>query len=115
MSTVSSISLEGVERFVRVSDEWKAHLRLLLVRHGPSLSAVDGTGVLLRNLVDREVRHVNVRAQSRFERGTDAAQLLPNDSAEEGVVLDLRCAAELAAIASDTVLCVAEEANPELA
>lgn len=115
MSTVSSISLEGVERFVGVSDEWKAHLRLLLVRHGASLSAVDGTRILLRNLIDREVRHVNVRAQSWFERRADAAQLLPNDAAEEGVVLDLRCAAELAAIASDTVFCVAEEANPELA
>lgn len=104
-----SVALEGIECFVRVSDERQAHLRFLLVRHGASLGTVDGTGVFLRNLVNGEVRNIDVRAKSRLERGTDAAKLIPDHSAEEWVVLDLCGTSVLAAIATNPVLRVTQE------
>lgn len=71
---------------------------------------MNSTGVFLGDFVDREVRNVDVGAESGFERGTDGPQLFPYNAAEEGVVLDLSCAAVLAAVASNTVLGVTQEA-----
>lgn len=71
---------------------------------------MNSTGVFLGNFVDREVRNVDVGAESGFERSTDGTQLFPDNATEEGVVLDLTCAAVLAAVTSDTVLGVTQEA-----
>lgn len=97
-------SLESVEGLVGVSDEGQAHLRFLGVRHGTSLGTVNGAGILLRNLVNREVRHINIRAETGLKWRANVAQLLPDHTAEEGVVLNLGSTAVLTTLASDTVL-----------
>lgn len=72
---------------------------------------MDGTGVLLRNLINREVRHINVRGQARLEGSTNAPQLIPNNSPEEGVVFDLLSSSVLATFAADTMIRVTQEAR----
>lgn len=108
-SVLCSVTLEGIEGFVRVSNERQAHLRFLLVRHSASLSAVDGTGVFLRDFVDGEVRNIDIRAEPRLEWSANVAELLPNHPAEEGVVLDLCGTPVLTTIAANTVFRIAEE------
>lgn len=104
------VALESVESLVCVPDEREAHLSFLLLWHSASLSTVDGGRVFLRNLVNREVRHVDIRAESRFERCTDIAELFPDDSPEKGVVLDLCRTSMLATFATNTIFGVAQEA-----
>lgn len=70
-----------------------------------------GACVLLRDLIDREVRHVNIGAQSRLERSTNVSQLVPDDTPEKGMILNLIGAAVLAALVTDAVLGVAQEAG----
>lgn len=55
VSDLISAALESIERFVRVPNKWETHLSFLLVRHGTSLSTVDGASVLLRDLINGEV------------------------------------------------------------
>lgn len=105
------VGLERVEGLVGVPNEGQAHFRFLLVGHGARLGPMDSARVLLRDLVDREVRYIDVGAQPGFEGRTDVAQLLPDHAAEEGVVLDLRGAAILAAIVANSVVGVAQETN----
>jgi hypothetical protein len=104
---LGSVRLEGIERFVCVSNEWEAHLSLLLLWHGTGLSTVDSAGIFLRNLVDGEVRNVDVRAELGLEGSANITKLLPHHSPEERVVLDLCGTTELAAFVADTVLRVA--------
>lgn len=106
----SLAALEGIESLVGVSDERQAHLGFLGVGHGPGLSAVDSAGVLLGDLINGEVRHVDVRAETRLEWCANATQLLPHHTTEEWVVLDLRRATMLATLAADTVLGITQEA-----
>lgn len=106
-----STTLEGVEGLVCVADEGQAHLSLLGIWHSPSLSTMNGASVLLRNLVDREVRHVNVRAESGLKGRANAAQLVPHNTSEEWVVLDLGRTTMLTTLATDTVLRVTQEAK----
>ena len=103
-------ALEGVEGLVGVSNERQAHLGLLGVWHGAGLSTVDSAGILLRNLVNREVRHVDVGGETGLEWRTNATELLPYHAAEEGMVLDLGCATMLATLATNTVLRITQEA-----
>ena len=70
---------------------------------------MDGTGVFLRDLIDGEVRHIDVRAESRLKRSTNATKLIPDHSAEEWVVLDLCGTSVLAAITTNAVLRVTQE------
>lgn len=70
---------------------------------------MNSTGVFLRNLVNGEVRNIDVRAKSRLERSTDAAKLIPDHSAEEWVVFDLCGTSVLAAITTNAVLRVTQE------
>lgn len=109
----ASAVLKGVECLVGVADEGQAHLGLLLFRHGSRLGSMNGAGILLRNLVDGEVGHINVGAESRFERGTDVAKLVPHHAPEERVVLDLGRTTVLAALTTDAMLRVAQEATNE--
>lgn len=76
---------------------------------------MDGTGVFLWNLVDGEVRDIDVRAESWLERSADVAKLVPDYSAEEGVVLNLRGTAILATFATNTVFRVTQETEHSLA
>ena len=105
------IALERIEGLVGVADERKAHLRLLFLGHGAGLSTVLGAGVFLGNLVNGEVGNVDVRRETGFERGPDLAKLLPDDTAEEGMVLDLGGSAVLTTFLADTVFRIAEEAG----
>lgn len=50
---------------------------------------MDSTGILLRNLINGEVRHIDVRAEAGLEGSANAPQLIPDNSPKEGVVLDL--------------------------
>jgi hypothetical protein len=106
----ASIALESVESLVSVPDEREAHLSFLLLWHGASQRTVNDGRIFLRNLVDGEVRHVDVRAEFRFERRTDIAELLPDHSPKKGVILDLRRTFALATFATNTILGVAQEA-----
>lgn len=72
---------------------------------------MDGTRVFLRNLVDWEVRHIDVRAKTRLEGSTDSTQLIPNDTSEEWVVFDLRSTSVLATIAANTVVWITQETS----
>lgn len=101
--------LEGIESLIGVADEWQTHLGFLRVRHGTGLGAVDRAGILLRNFINREVRHINVRAETRLEGSTDAAKLIPDDTPEEGVVFDLCRASVLTTFAANTVIRVTQE------
>lgn len=104
MLTSPLVALESIERFVCIPDEREAHLSFLLVWHSTGLSTVNGTSVFLRDLVNREVRHVNVGAESWFKRSSDATKLLPDHAAEEGMVFNLSCAAVLATLITNAML-----------
>jgi len=109
-------ALEGIEGLVSVSNEGQAHLGFLRVWHGASLSTVDSASILLRDLVNREVRHVDVGAETRLEWRTNTPKLVPHDAAEERMVLDLGCTTVLATFTADTVLRITQEAvNLQLA
>lgn len=54
------VGLEGIEGLVSIADEWQTHLGFLRVRHGTGLGTVDRAGILLRNLINGEVRHIDV-------------------------------------------------------
>lgn len=75
---------------------------------------MDGTGVFLRDLIDGEVRHIDVRAESRLKRSTNATKLIPDHSAEEWVVFDLCGASVLTTIATNPVFGITKEAKPIL-
>ena len=72
-----------------------------------------GAGILLGDLVDGEVRNINVRSQTGLERCADLAKLLPNNTAEEGVIFDLGRTTVLATFLTNTVFRIAEEARAE--
>lgn len=70
---------------------------------------MDRAGILLRNFINREVRHIDVRAEARLKGSTDATQLVPNNTPEEGVVFDLCRASVLATFTANTVIRVTQE------
>lgn len=105
-----SVTLESVESLVSVSDKREAHFSFLPLWHGASQRTVNDGRIFLRNLVDGEVRHVDVRAESRFERRTDITELFPDHPPKKGVVLDLRRTSVLATFATNTIFGVAQKA-----
>ena len=82
-------STERVEALVRVADERQAHLSRDIVASTLSLSTKSCTGIVLINLINREVLRINVRLQFRLKRCPDASQAIPLYATEEGVLLDL--------------------------
>lgn len=101
------VRLERIEGFIGVANERKTHFSLLFFRHCADLCSVRCAGILLRNLVNGEVRHIDVGAESRLEWCTNVAQLVPDHTAEKGVVLDLCSTAVLATFVADTMLSIA--------
>lgn len=101
------VRLERIEGFIGVANERKTHFSLLFFRHCADLCSVRCAGILLRNLVNGEVRHIDVGAESRLEWCTNVAQLVPDHTAEKGVVLDLCSTAVLATFVTDTMLSIA--------
>jgi hypothetical protein len=59
----------------------------------------------LVNLIDGEVLRINVGLQARLKWSTDAAQAIPDDASEEGVLLDLKSTSK----AAQTVISIADE------
>lgn len=112
-SRAGLVGLECVECFVCISDKRKTHFCFLLVGHGTDLSSVCSTRVFLWDFVYREVRDIDVRAESRLERCPDFAQLIPNNTAEERVVFNLRGAAMLSTIVANTMLRVTQETKSQ--
>ena len=87
---LSSATPESVKALISVTDKGQTHRRLLgptRFRLGTQLSRV----VRLRNLVNGKVLCVDGRLQLGFEWCADAAELIPLDAAEEGMVFDLLC------------------------
>lgn len=80
--------LERIERLVGVTNEWQAHFRILFRQNLFGMCSMDSTIVLLRDLVDGEVADINVGRQSWFEWCSNLAQLIPDDSTEEWMLLD---------------------------
>lgn len=112
--TSSEVVIKALEG---VSDERQAHLGALLLRRrhlaASSTSSLLGSleqssVVCLVDLVRREVRGVDGRRQARLERCSDPAQAFELDTSEEGMALDLVCAAP-----AETVLRVADQARRE--
>lgn len=110
MTASSLTALESIECFVCISNERKTHFSLLFIWHGTCLSTVDSAGVFLRNLVDGEVRHIDVRAESGFEWCPDVTKMVPNHAAEEWVVFDLVCTSKVATLFANAMFRVAQEA-----
>ena len=102
-------TLEGIKCLVGVSNERKTHLSFLFIWHGTSLRSVDGASILLRNLVNREIRHIDVRAEPWLERSPNAAEVIPDHAPKEGMVLNLGCTSALATFATNTVFRVTQE------
>lgn len=71
-----------------ISNEWQRHVSRVLVPEGIDFLAVHGRGILLGDLVNREVAHIDIGRQLGLEGGTDAAKVVPLDVVEKGMALD---------------------------
>lgn len=100
---------KSIEALVGVSDKRKRHARVLAAG-SLRLSAKLGAGVGLGDFVDREVLCIDGRLELGLEGSTNAAQLIPGDATEEGVLLQLFGTT----VATKTVFCVTDEAIPKL-
>lgn len=103
--------LESVEGFVGVAYEWQAHLSILFGSILSSLSAMDGTCVLLRNFVNREVADINIRGQLRLERCSNFTELIPYHSSEERMTLDLRGTIMSTTFFAESIIGITQEAD----
>ena len=103
---VLSSTTESVKAFVRVTDERQTHTGFLSTG-SVSLRAELSAGVSLWNLVDREILSVDCGLQLRFEWCADFTELVPDYTAEKGVLFDIRSATD----AAETVGRVANKAR----
>jgi hypothetical protein len=85
---IHSSRLESIESLVSIPDKGQAHLSVLLRSNLLCLRTMNSTVVFLWDLIDREVRHVDIGGQFGLERCTNASQLLPDHTSEEGVSFD---------------------------
>lgn len=81
-------STESIETLVGVADEGQAHAGFLST-HGLVLSAQSSAIVRLWNLVDGKVLCVNCRRKLGLEGSADTTKLVPDNTTEEGMLLDL--------------------------
>ena len=70
---------------------------------------MDGTSIFLRDFVNREIRHVDIRTEPGLEWSPDVAKLFPDYPLEEGVALNLISTSMLATFATDAMFRVAQE------
>ena len=81
--------VEGIEAFVGVSQEGDIHLRHLISDLTSSLCSLEmSSGIGLVDLIDREVRRIDVGREPGFKWRTYAAEAVEVNTAEEGVGLD---------------------------
>lgn len=59
--SIGLYTLECIESFIGVPNKWKTHLRRLFIGHTVCLSLVYCTCVLLRDLLYREITHIDIR------------------------------------------------------
>ena len=105
-----SRSLKCIECLVSVADEGQAHLGVLVDRNGFCLGAVHGAVVLLRNFLDREVTHIDIRRQLWLEWSPNLAKFIPLNSSEEWVSLDRRGTVMSPTIIAQTVFGITQKA-----
>jgi hypothetical protein len=103
--------LEGVEGLVCVADKRQTHLCVLLRCNLLSLSTMHSTIVFLWDLVDGEIGNIDSRAELGLKRCTNLAELIPDDTAEERMLLDAGCAVMSTAVFPEAVICITEEAR----
>ena len=107
--------MKCVECLVGVPDEWQAHLCILLTRNRFGLSAVEGSVVLLWDLVNGEVAEIHVRGEPWLKGRTNVTELVPDHATEEWMFFDRGCAIVRAAILAESVVGITEEAMAVLA
>jgi hypothetical protein len=100
-------SSKSIETLISVADERQAHLGRDVISLLCSLSTQSGAGVVLINLVDREVLRIDVGLQLRLERCTDATQTVPLHTTEKGMLSDFTGAAD----STKTVLGITDQAR----
>ena len=86
----------------------------MLVAGCLSLRTPLGGVVVLVDVLDGEIRNVDVGVQTRFERSAYVTELFPHDTSEEWVAFDLD-GAIIFALVAETVGSVAEQAIGESA
>lgn len=86
---------EGVEPFVRVTDEGEIHFGHVLFAQSFDLRPISSGVIALIDLVGGEVGDVDVRGQARFKGGADRSELVPVNPVEKRVFPNVG-AAELA-------------------
>jgi hypothetical protein len=108
---ISLVSLECIEGFVSVSNEWKTHFCFLLFGHSACKGSVRRRCVFLWDFINWEIGDINIGGETRLKGSTDSAKLFPDHATEERVVLDLGSTAVSAALLTNTVFCIAKEAR----
>ena len=98
---------ECIESLERVSNERKGHLRFVLVAGGLSLRTPLGGVVVLVDVLDGEIRNVDVGVETRFERSAYVTEFVPHDASEEWMAFDLN-GAKIFAFVAKTVGSIAE-------
>lgn len=99
------ISLESVKCFVCISDERQTHLRPLFIWRHATCSTTLGRNILLRDIIDGKIRHVDVGDEVWFKRGVNTPKLIPDNAVEKSVVIDL------VRLLAGTMFGLAEEAS----
>ena len=89
------LALESSKSFISVTNKGKAS-RVVVVAGLGRLCPMSRAGIVLVNLVDREVLRIHVGLQLGLERRTNTAETIPGNPAEEWVLFDLIGAADAA-------------------
>lgn len=106
-ANVRSTSAESIEALVGVTNERQTHTGFLTT-HGLVLCPQSGTVVRLWNFIDGEVLGIDSRRKLGLEWSTNATELVPDNTAEEGVLSNFSCTTK----ATTTVVGVTDKAGP---
>jgi hypothetical protein len=101
--------LESIESFVGVANEWQTHFRILIAWESLGLSMMSSSIVFLWNLIDGEIADIYLRRKLRLERSSNTTKLVPNDTLEEGMFLDLRGTIMRTPLSSKPIIGVTKE------
>lgn len=108
-SLLRSRILERIESFVSVPNKRQTHLSILLGRQRLGLPLMDSSIVLLWNLVDREIADIDIRREFGLKRSSDPTQLVPDDTLEKRMPLDLGSAIMCSTFLTQTIGGVTEK------
>lgn len=102
-------STHALKALERISNERQCHVSGVLVPKSVNCSPLLSACVVLRDLVDGEVADIGCGLQVWLEWSADAAKLVPDDAAEEGVGFDIM-GTVLTVMAAEAVVDVAKHA-----